>query len=294
MGIDKIKKGITQAHKKAFKITAEVDDLKWIVFSDHHRGSRDGADDFAPCEENYLKALDYYLKRDYTLMLLGDVEEFWENPLDRVMRTYNNVLDAEKVFYDRNKFIRIWGNHDDNWRFVDVVNRLLGNRFNPLKVYEAVELNVLKEGQPEGKILFVHGHQGTLMSSKLAGLSKFFVRFGWRPIQRIFKIPLSTPARDKGLRGDVNRAMHQWAKERDKQLIVCGHTHQYIFGSNKLPNEPGKPCYFNTGCCSYGNGNISGMEISNEKIRLVEWTPDDTEPYYIAREELSSVFERCT
>jgi hypothetical protein len=31
------------------------------------------------------------------------------------------------------------------------------------------------------------------------------------------------------------------------------------------------PCYFNTGCCSFGDGSVSGLEIVDGKIRLVSW-----------------------
>jgi predicted phosphodiesterase len=34
------------------------------------------------------------------------------------------------------------------------------------------------------------------------------------------------------------------------------------------------PCYFNTGCCSYRNGHITGIEIADGEIRLIRW-PDD-------------------
>jgi hypothetical protein len=30
-------------------------------------------------------------------------------------------------------------------------------------------------------------------------------------------------------------------------------------------------CYFNTGCCSFGDGSVSGLEIVDGKIRLVSW-----------------------
>ena len=32
-------------------------------------------------------------------------------------------------------------------------------------------------------------------------------------------------------------------------------------------------CYFNTGCCSFGDGDITGLEIAEGEIRLVRW-PD--------------------
>ena len=35
-----------------------------------------------------------------------------------------------------------------------------------------------------------------------------------------------------------------------------------------------KPCYFNTGCCCFRDGDVTGLEIANREIRLVRW-PDD-------------------
>lgn len=289
-----IRDGINAAEKKSFHWIAELDELKLIVFSDHHRGSRDGADDFLPCEDTYLRALQYYLENQFTLVLLGDVEEFWENEPAVVMKSYQNVLNLEREFHLRNRLFRIWGNHDDLWQFPDQVKAFFGKNFKGLQVFEAIQLEIQNKGAFLGKILFLHGHQGTIFSAKLAGLSKFFVQFFWRPIQRLFKIPLSTPSKDKKLRYKTDRAMDFWASIRNKYLIVSGHTHQYIFGSYAIEDQDAKPCYFNTGCCSYGNGNISGLEISNNKIRLIEWTKHDNEPYYFAKADLSEIFQRCS
>jgi hypothetical protein len=33
-----------------------------------------------------------------------------------------------------------------------------------------------------------------------------------------------------------------------------------------------KPSYFNSGCCSFSDGDITGLEIENGEIRLVKWT----------------------
>jgi len=46
LGQKKIIAGVEVARKNAFIVEKELCDLKLIVFSDHHRGSRDGADDF--------------------------------------------------------------------------------------------------------------------------------------------------------------------------------------------------------------------------------------------------------
>lgn len=39
-----------------------------------------------------------------------------------------------------------------------------------------------------------------------------------------------------------------------------------------------KPCYFNTGCCSFGDGDITGIEIVNGLIKLVRWLDDEGRP----------------
>ncbi|MBX2844874.1 MAG: hypothetical protein KTR13_01570, partial [Saprospiraceae bacterium] len=67
MGQKQILKGVDKAHTKAFYMERDLCDLKLVMMSDHHRGSKDGADDFLPCEQTYIKALNYYLQRDYTL-----------------------------------------------------------------------------------------------------------------------------------------------------------------------------------------------------------------------------------
>jgi UDP-2,3-diacylglucosamine pyrophosphatase LpxH len=38
------------------------------------------------------------------------------------------------------------------------------------------------------------------------------------------------------------------------------------------------PCYFNTGCCCFPDGDVTGIEISDGKIRLVRWPTDDEKP----------------
>jgi hypothetical protein len=44
--------------------------------------------------------------------------------------------------------------------------------------------------------------------------------------------------------------------------------------------EPHKPvkltrsCYFNTGCCSFGDGDVTGLEFSDGEVRLVRWLED--------------------
>jgi hypothetical protein len=40
------------------------------------------------------------------------------------------------------------------------------------------------------------------------------------------------------------------------------------------PPKLARPCYFNTGCCSFGDGDITGLEFSDGKVKLVRWLED--------------------
>ena len=39
-----------------------------------------------------------------------------------------------------------------------------------------------------------------------------------------------------------------------------------------------KPSYFNTGCCCFSDGDITGIEIDDGAIRLIKWTLKDGKP----------------
>src|SRR3954462_8121231 len=86
-----------------------------VVFSDLHKGGRDGADDFLRCERAYAAALAFYLESGHRLVVLGDAEELWENRPDGVLAAYEDVLRLEAEFHRAGRYERFWGNHDDEW-----------------------------------------------------------------------------------------------------------------------------------------------------------------------------------
>src|SRR5688500_8772257 len=52
------------------------------------------------------------------------------------------------------------------------------------------------------------------------------------------------------------------------------------------------PCYFNTGCCSYGDGDVTGLELADGEIRVVRWFCSDGAPSrrVLASDSLADVF----
>ena len=53
-----------------------------------------------------------------------------------------------------------------------------------------------------------------------------------------------------------------------------------------------RSCYFNSGCCCFSNGDITGIEFTDGEIRLVRWTTDpmDPEDRVIEARDLTSIF----
>ena len=56
-----------------------------------------------------------------------------------------------------------------------------------------------------------------------------------------------------------------------------------------------KPSYFNTGCCAFSDGDITGLELSDGEIRLVRWPNDEDlpKPKVLVMENLKDVFAVC-
>ena len=76
--------------------------------------------------------------------------------------------------------------------------------------------------------------------------------------------------------------MYQWSSNRKNVLLITGHTHNPVFASGRYSSHPSntieketsgklKPSYFNTGCCCFNDGDITGIEIADGFIRLVKW-----------------------
>lgn len=54
----------------------------------------------------------------------------------------------------------------------------------------------------------------------------------------------------------------------------------------------GKPAYFNTGCCCFPDGSITGIEINEGKISLIQWHKSKSKSNLLPPENLEAVFEQ--
>jgi predicted phosphodiesterase len=294
--------------KKGLLLQAN-EDSHFVIFSDLHKGARNGADDFMVCEQTYLQALDYYDRENYTYICLGDSEELWENNLFAVRAAYKDVFEKEKLFVQRNRFIKVFGNHDLFWDQDPFAAMQLKSIYGQdVKIYEGVVLAYNIEGKPLS-VFLTHGHQGDQQSDG-NWFSKFFVARVWGPLQSYLRINPNTPAYNSQLKTLHNTFMYEWSSGKDGLLLITGHTHQPVFESLTLletlvmsldtarrENKPGliekleaeirsrkvelpvaaglydkvRHTYFNSGCCCFSDGDITGIEIDNNCIRLVKW-----------------------
>lgn len=310
---------------KGLVVPFEIATGKFIIFSDQHKGRRNGADDFMLCEPNYLSALTYYYENGFHFISLGDSEELWENNLFSVRREHKPSFEKEKIFVPKNAFIKIFGNHDlfwDNDPFASVQLKEIYQYDVP--VYEGVVLETYADNK-RLRIFCTHGHQGDKVSDG-NWFSKFFVSRIWAPLQAYLKINPNTPAYDAHLKTEHNSIMYEWSSEQTDLLFITGHTHQPIFESltfierlyqqlifarkmnddkmiealqkeieirkfqhNEVPEHYGKllPTYFNSGCCCFSDGDITGIEIEHDCLRLIKWHSKEGGPKRMILEESS-------
>jgi UDP-2,3-diacylglucosamine pyrophosphatase LpxH len=281
--------------KRLRLIETDLQQAKFIVFSDQHKGNRSWADDFAGCEKNYCAALTEYNQQQFTFINLGDSEELWKFKIQDIIPANTSVFKAEAAFQPL-RYYKTFGNHDLLWKNkLDVEINLKKTFRMPLPVYEGI---VLRDKKLDLDIFLTHGHQGDKLSDNNA-VSTWIVAHLWMPLQRYLRININSPSNDYSLRNKHNRMMYEWSSRRKRHILITGHTHQPIFASGKYYKHPSnnipgttieeqvKPSYFNTGCCCYNDGDITGIEITDGKIRLIKWYNEEIKPEKMILEEMA-------
>jgi predicted phosphodiesterase len=294
--------------KKGLLIAFDAAKDKFIILSDQHKGGRDGADVFALAEKNYIAALEHYHQKNFFYINLGDSEELWENLFVTVKRHNEPTFHIEQKFLERKAFIKIFGNHDLYWDNDPLASFNLKQIYGQeVTIYEGAILKTRIEDK-DLEIYMTHGHQGDLQSDG-NWFSKWFVSDVWGPFESFLRINPNTPANNDQLKTVHNKMMYQWSSKRKNMLLITGHTHQPVFKSfthieklydelelarkgkdvaainelkkqitsreskgDKIPNFTGYlDTYFNSGCCCFDDGDITGIELEDGYIRLIKW-----------------------
>jgi len=308
---------------------------KYIVLSDFHRGVSDHADDFkSKNRKSYIRALSHYYNNDYSLIHLGDIEELKEQFLiGKVVEHGANgeILISEKTFYNQNRYIKVFGNHDSQWGNKKRIKKYLHPHFPNIKVYEGI----LLEYDDAPNIMLVHGHQG--YSWYKTNIAEKLVLPFYKLGLNIFGISRKTNYDSYCKIEKTENEFYEWVDDQDDLILIFGHTHRPLWGSsthienlekqfskikeklediakqnnvtirqvvqnseaynaeklvdslrtrmNKIirkKKEAGMcrsplslPLLFNTGCCIFEDGDITGIEIEDGQLRLIKWGQDD-------------------
>ena len=165
---------------------------KYVIFSDCHRGTGTANDNFLKNELLYLAALKHYFQTDFTYLGLGDGDELWENrSFDAIKQMHPDSFKILSDFHRNGRFFSVYGNHDITKRqskFSEThchsyfCQQQLCHRplFPYITFYPAI---ILKDERKKKDIYLIHGHQADFLNSTLWPLSRFLVRYIWRPLE---------------------------------------------------------------------------------------------------------------
>lgn len=313
--LSKLLENVTLQEKGGSVIPFEIATGKFIIFSDQHKGAKDLADDFRNAEPNYLSALNYYYANDFVFINLGDSEELWESTPKMVTEKNRITLLEEAKFLLAGRYHRVFGNHDLEWKYAIQQTLYLKPIFgDKLQIREGLVLQTSYNNKTYS-IFLTHGHQGDQKSDGNA-FSTWVVAAIWTPIQRFFEISVDTISDSFELVDKHNIMMYEWSATQKDLIFISGHTHKPVFASldhierlakqlerataannteqvkylqseldkrkaeyagKKIVRTMAMPTYFNTGCCCFNDGDITGIEIADGFLRLVKWETIDKE-----------------
>ncbi|HCX22506.1 MAG: metallophosphoesterase [Flammeovirgaceae bacterium] len=281
---------------------------KWVVFSDLHMGDGGSTDDFKTNAELFKTVLgEHYLKKDFSLILNGDVEEMQRFKLKKILKQWEAVYDLFDQFHKKSRLLKTIGNHDLE---LDLMQEL---------PFDYQLLEGFKFDYKGDHLFFFHGHQASKKFQKHNALIGFTLKYFANPLG----IKNYSVAHSSKKQYAIEKRTYHYSAYR-KVVSVIGHTHRPLFESlhkverlkfkieqlirdyaNDLKHRTEEvittikslkkdlkkyykqnedtnfqnyvyntifhiPCLFNSGCV-IGKRGITCLEIEDGKIRLVHW-----------------------
>jgi len=237
-----------------------------VLFSDLHRGAGGAQDGFSANRSLFEAALEYYDRRRFTYIELGDGDELAQNrSLEPIVRAHPSVFRLLNRFHARGRLIYLYGNRNLRMKNAPWREKQLskaGEHVPGLWKGVAVRESVLLGNA----VLLFHGHQADPLSTFLQPLARVVMRLLRRPLGGAlgYGTPLSM-SRNERKRTRFERRIIAWT-QKSGMAAVTGHTHRPVFAS------PGEAPYFNPGSGVHP-GSLTALEIEGPEIRLVEWRP---------------------
>lgn len=310
---------LDELYESSLKLECNSDG-KYVIFSDLHMGDGSRKDDFKQNSDLFKTALrEYYLKKNFSLILNGDVEELQRFSLEKIRKTWKEVYEVLEIFKEHNKLFKIIGNHD----LVLCLPKYADQKF---PIHHSVTLQTRF-----GDLLIFHGHQASMTYRKLNKLVGYTLRYLANPL-RIRNFSVAHSSRKQYA---IERRVYHHSSFR-KRVSIIGHTHRPLFESltkaerlkfrieqlcrkytkadedrqkpiKKLIKSHKKelrkifsdrksinfhsniyhsifhiPCLFNSGCV-IGKRGMTCLEIENDRIALVHWFDKKISSKYLER-----------
>jgi len=273
------------AHEIPFDDTSRI-----ILMSDVHRGDGNWSDDFAKNQNLYFAALTHYYHENYMYIEIGDGDELWKNKnFSDVIYAHSDAFWLLSKFFKENRLYLIFGNHDMVKSKDKFVKKSLYQYFDErtkkdIPLFENIKLHeglVLRHRVTDQKILLIHGHQASFLDYEIWRVSRFLVRYLWRPLESLGVNDPTSTSKNNDKKNAVERTLTEWVT-REKHMLIAGHTHRPEFP------EVGEPQYFNDGSSVHPRC-ITGIEIADGNITLVKWNVKTQEDgtLFIGREVLA-------
>jgi len=267
---------------KVFESAEEIpfdDSSRIILMSDVHRGDGGWADDFSKNQNLYFAALTHYYNEHYTYIEIGDGDELWKNRnLSDIKYVHSDVFWLLSKIFNKSRLHFIFGNHDMVKKDDKFIQSNFYQYFNEqekkyIPLFENIKLHeglVLRHKVTDQRILLIHGHQASFLDYEMWRISRFLVRYLWRPLESLGVNDPTSTAKNSNKKDAVEKKLIEWVT-RENHMLIAGHTHRPMFP------EVGEPLYFNDGSSVHPRC-ITGIEIADGKITLVKWnlkTKDD-------------------
>lgn len=265
-------RNLSKAYEEAQSINYN-NDTKIVIMSDCHRGNGENSDNFFKNQNIAFVALSYYNEKNFIYIEAGDGDELWEgNSQADIIEMYGCIFWMLSQFNKSNRLYMLFGNHDiakkdsnfakENYAsYYDAVQNKYIPLFEDIKIHESVILNHIVSGN---KILVLHGHQADYFNNSLFWLSRFLVRYLWKPLEVIGVKNPTSAAKNYLKKESIEKHIIKWANT-NRQIVIAGHTHRPY-----MP-KAGESMYFNDGSCVHPRC-ITAIEIENNKISLVKWS----------------------
>ncbi|MCD8037539.1 MAG: metallophosphoesterase [Lachnospiraceae bacterium] len=251
---------------------------KYVLISDWHRGCGTSNDNFLKNQSLYSAALSYYYRAGYTYIELGDGDELWENrSTKQIIEAHSDVFSLLARFHGQKRLYMLYGNHDIVKRKHKTAvrnysaypcccanNPHLENRplFPGIRFYPGILLEPDSDARLS-PVFLTHGHQADLFNSTLWRISRFLVRYVWKPLERYGVLDPTSAAKNYSRKTKTERRLQRFA-ERENLTLIAGHTHRPMLSGSDSH-------YCNCGSCVHPYC-ITCLEIEHMRIRLIKWS----------------------